>query len=142
MKKILLIAFILVLTISCNKDGANNDNPYLPNYAFNVEINRNLPLYSDLNFAGMPVMVNITGAGIRGLIVMYTGSGVVAFDAACPNQDLSACSTLTLDGIEAECPCDGNHRYNLFTGQSTTGLPYPLKQYRTELNGNIIRVYN
>jgi nitrite reductase/ring-hydroxylating ferredoxin subunit len=141
MKKTLIIAFVTLLSFSCNKDGDNNQNPYLPNYAFSVDINKNLPSYNDLNFVANPVKVNITGAGIRGLIVMYTGSGYVAYDGACPNQDLSSCSTLTLEDPEAVCPCD-NVRYNLFTGLSNTGLPYPLKQYRTEVNGNIIRVYN
>ena len=109
MKKILIIAFVTLLSFSCNKDGDNNQNPYLPNYAFSVDINKNLPSYNDLNFVANPVKVNITGAGIRGLIVMYTGSGYVAYDGACPNQDLSSCSTLTLEDPEAVCPCDPRH---------------------------------
>lgn len=140
MKKIFLAAFMLCLLIGCDKESANNDNPYIPNYGFSVEINRNLPLYSNLQFPGNGVKVNITGAGVRGLIVFNTGSGIVAFDGACPNQDLTACSTLTLNGIEAICPCD-DAAYNLYTGQSP-GKQYPLKQYRTEVNNNIIRVYN
>ena len=140
MKKIFLIAIIATLTISCSKDKSNNDNPYLPNYGFNVEINRSLPLYSNLQFAGNAIKVNISGAGNRGLIVINTGSGILAFDGACPNQDLTSCSTLTLSGIEATCPCD-SAVYNLYTGQSP-GKPYLLKQYRTEVNGNIIRIYN
>ncbi len=140
MKKILLITLVLVLNMGCDKESASNDNPYLPNYGFNVEINRSLPLYSNLQFPGNAVKVNIGGAGIRGLIVFNSGSGILAFDGACPNQDLSACSTLTLSGIEAICPCDDAH-YNLYTGESP-GKQYPLKQYRTEVNGNLIRVYN
>lgn len=140
MKKIFLIAFILLSTLGCDKESANNDNPYLPNYAFNVEINRSLPLYSNLQFVNNPVKVNISGAGVLGLILINTGSGVLAFDGACPNQNLSSCSSLTINGIEAVCPCDDAH-YNLLTGQCP-GKEYPLKQYRTEVNGNIIRVYN
>ncbi len=140
MKKLFLIAIIAFLTISCSKDKVNNENPYLPNYGFNVEINRSLPLYSSLQFPGNAVKVNITGAGNRGLIVINTGSGILAFDGACPNQDLTSCSTLTINGIMAICPCD-NAEYNLYTGQSP-GKPYPLKQYRTEVNGTIIRIYN
>jgi len=140
MKKIFVITLLFVLTLSCSKDRSNNENPYLPNYGFNVEINRSLPLYNNLQFAGNAIKVNITGAGIRGLIVINTGSGILAFDGACPNQDLTSCSTLTLSGIEATCPCD-SAVYNLYTGQSL-GKPYPLKQYRTEVNGNIIRIYN
>lgn len=140
MKKLFLIVILSALTLSCSKDRSNNENPYLPNYGFNVEINRSLPLYNSLLFSGNAIKVNITGAGIRGLLVINTGSGVLAFDGACPNQDLTSCSTLTLSGIEATCPCD-SAVYNLYTGQSP-GKPYPLKQYRTEVNGNIIRIYN
>lgn len=140
MKKIFLIAAFIAITFGCNKDKVNNDNPYLPNYAFNVEINRNLPLYNSLNFSGNAMKVNITGAGIRGLILINTGSGILAFDGACPNQDLTSCSTLTLSGIEATCPCD-SAIYNLYTGQSL-GKPYPLKGYRTEVTGSIVRIYN
>ncbi len=140
MKKIFLIAVLIAVTFSCNKDKVSNNNPYLPNYGFNVEINRSLPLYNSLNFSGNAIKVNITGAGIRGLIVINTGSGILAFDGACPNQDLTSCSTLTLSGITATCPCD-SAAYNLYTGQSP-GKPYPLKQYRTEVIGSIVRIYN
>jgi len=140
MKKIILIALIVSLSLSCSKDKTNNENPYLPNYAFSVELNRSLPSYSALQFPGNAIKVNITGAGIRGLIVFNTGSGIVAFDGACPNQELTSCSTLTLSGITAICPCD-SAEYNLYTGLSA-GKPYPLKQYRTEENGTIVRIYN
>ncbi len=140
MKKVLLLLFVLVFAAGCDKDGDSSDNPYLPNYAFNVEINRSLPLYSTLNFAGNAKRVDIAGAGIRGLLIVNTGTGILAFDGACPNQELGSCSTLTLNGVEATCPCD-SAVYNLYTGQSP-GKPYPLKQYRTEVIGSVIRVYN
>jgi nitrite reductase/ring-hydroxylating ferredoxin subunit len=77
---------------------------------------------------------------IRGVYVFNTGSGYNAFEAACPNQALSACSTMTLKGIKF-CSCD-NNEYSLFTGLSQGGSQYPLKQYRVEVNGTILRVYN
>jgi nitrite reductase/ring-hydroxylating ferredoxin subunit len=43
-----------------------------------------------------------------------------AFEAACPNQALSACSTMTLKGINVVCSCD-NNEYSLFTGLSQGG---------------------
>lgn len=140
MKKFLSIVFVAALICSCSKDRVNNDNPYLPNYGFTVDLNRNLPQYSTLQFAGNALKVDIAGAGIRGLIVFNTGSGFLAYDGACPNQSLSNCSTLTLNGIEAICPCD-DAKYNLFTGQSP-GKPYTLKQYRTEVTASNIRIFN
>jgi nitrite reductase/ring-hydroxylating ferredoxin subunit len=73
----------------------------------------------------------VPNIGARGVIVFNTGSGYNAFDAACPNQAISTCSTMTINGINAVCGCD-NATYNLFTRQSN--LQYPMKQYRT-MNG-------
>jgi nitrite reductase/ring-hydroxylating ferredoxin subunit len=140
MKKYILLLFIPFF-LGCSKDsGPINNNPYLPNYPVNFEVNLNLPVYNNLNFTANGVLINTAGIGIRGVFVFNTGTGYTAFDAACPNQPLSDCSTMTLNGIMGVCPCDGAE-YNLFTGLSQ-GKNYPLKVYRTEVNGNIIRVYN
>ena len=141
MKKIFLLIAIAFF-LSCDKDNnVNDNNPYLPNYPFNIQLNLALPEYNSLNFVSNPVYVNVAGAGIRGLIVMKTGEGMyVAFDRACPNQNLSSCSTMIINGINAICPCD-DKEYSLFTGQSA-GMQYPMKQYRAQLNGNYVVVTN
>lgn len=118
----------------------------MPNYTVNLDVNMSLPQYSDLKFVSNGVYV--TGQGVRGVFVFNTGSGYVAFDAACPNQALSSCSTMTFKKIDDQridrtnvvCACD-NAQYSLFSGQSA-GKEYPLKQYRVEVNGNLLRVYN
>ncbi|HJS00467.1 MAG TPA: hypothetical protein VJ780_05995 [Flavobacterium sp.] len=139
MKKIGLI-FVITMTILSCSDEFNNKNPYLPNYTFSTTIDTNLPAYSNLKYVSNAVYINGPGIGVRGIYVFNTGSGFNAFDAACPNQSLSDCSTMTLNGINVVCPCD-EEEYNLFSGQSTH-KQYPLKQYRVEVNANIIRVYN
>lgn len=139
MKKILLLLIISVFFSGCEKERFNNFNPNIPNYTFTVDINTDLPLYSSLKFAGNSVYISQGNAGVRGIIVFNTGSGYNAFDAACPNQPLSSCSTMTLQSTNAICPCD-EESYNLFTGLGT--LDYPMKRYRTEVNGPIVRVYN
>ncbi|MCG2610889.1 hypothetical protein LZZ90_05165 [Flavobacterium sp. SM15] len=139
MKKYFSFLVLVLVLISCHKDdGPNQNNPYLPNYAVNVQINMNLPAYNNLINAANAAYVS--GQGIRGIIVFNTGSGYNAFDAACPNQALSSCSTMTISGINAVCPCD-NKQYSLFTGQAA-GMQYSMKQYRTSVNGNIITIYN
>jgi nitrite reductase/ring-hydroxylating ferredoxin subunit len=97
----------------------------------------NLPAYSNLQYPSSAIYY--PGVGAKGIFVFNTGSGYNAFDAACPNQTLSSCSTMTIKGINVVCPCDSKE-YSLFTGQG--GLQYPLKQYRVEVNGNVLRVYN
>jgi nitrite reductase/ring-hydroxylating ferredoxin subunit len=137
MKKYALLFLIIPFFLSCSDSGINNSNPFVPNYTFTIDVNLNLPAYSNLKFVSNAVY--ISGIGARGLVIFNTGSGYNAFDAACPNQTISACSTMTINGINAVCGCD-NSEYSLFTGQGP--LQYPLKQYRVQVNGNVLRVYN
>ncbi len=140
---------VFPILFGCSTNSPNNNNPYLPNYTVNLDINLNLPLY---NWLSAPINAIYDGRqGVRGLFVFNTGSGYVAFDAACPNQALSACSTMDfkkldpndpskIDKTTVVCPCD-NAEYSLFSGQSK-GKPYPMKQYRVQVNGNMLKVYN
>jgi nitrite reductase/ring-hydroxylating ferredoxin subunit len=137
MKKSLLLLLLLPFFMGCSDNGFNNNNPFLPNFSFTADLNMNLPAYSNLKFPSNAVYYNTVG--VRGIFVFNTGSGYTAFDAACPNQALSSCSTMTLKGINVLCACD-DAEYSLFTGQG--GKQYPLKQYRVEVNGNVLRVYN
>jgi nitrite reductase/ring-hydroxylating ferredoxin subunit len=136
MRKIILLLTLLSFFFSCNDNGFNNKNPYLPNYTFTVDIN--MSFYDNLKFPSNGIYYS--AEGVRGIIIFNTGSGFNAFDAACPNQALSACSTMTVSGINSVCSCD-DAKYSLFTGQSP-GKQYPLKQYRVEVRGNVLRVYN
>ena len=140
MKKILVLIFFVFLIIGCDQSNTNNNNPYLPNTSFSVQINISLPTYSNLQFPSNALKVDFANAGIRGIIVFNTGTGYRAFDGACPNQNVSTCSTLTLSGINATCPCD-SAVYSLFTAQSP-GKQYPLKEYRAEISGTIITISN
>ena len=137
MKKSVLLSVLFLVFFSCSYSGPVNTNPFIPNYSFTVDINMNLPLYSNLQYPSNAVYY--AGKGVKGLIIFNTGSGYNVFDAACPNQNLSSCSTLTINGIEAVCPCDGK-TYSLFSGQGS--LQYPMKQYRVDVNGNVLHIYN
>ena len=140
MKKYIYLLFI-PLFFGCDKEDFQNNNPYLPNYPVNLNINMGLPQFSNLLSPANAVYINSVGQGIRGIIVFNTGSGYVAYDAACPNQALASCSTMTLSGIDAICSCD-NKRYSLFSGQSQ-GMQYPMKRYRVEQISEVsLRVYN
>lgn len=139
MKKCFLLLITFPILFGCSTNSPKNNNPYLPNYSVNLNINLSLPEYSNLK--SMSYAVYISGQGVRGIIV-FNNSGITynAFDAACPNQALSSCSTMTIKGINALCACD-NAEYSLFSGQCA-GKQYPLKQYRVEVNGNLLHVYN
>jgi len=137
MKKLwLLIVFVSVL-ISCSDNGVSNKNPNIPSYPVNLTVDMNLPAYSNLKFPSNAVIVPNYGA--KGIIIFNTGSGYNAFDAACPNQAVTSCIAMTINGINAVCSCDKTE-YSLFTGLG--GKEYPLKQYRVEVSGSVIHVYN
>ncbi len=139
MKKTTLLIILATFIFGCSKDRFNNDNPYLPNYNFSIDLNTNLPNFASLKFTGNAVKAYPPGPS-SGIIVFNTGSGFNAYDGACPNQALTSCSTLNISGSNANCSCNSEN-YNLFTGQST-GQQYELKRYRVEVNGDVIRVYN
>ena len=134
-----IVFLLLPILWSCTPENFNNNNPYIPNYSFSVEINTDLPSYTNLQFVSNGKYIPNYGA--RGIIVFNAGNNnFVAFDAACPNQAMSACSTMSVSGINAVCACD-NASYSLFSGQCD-GKQYPMKPYRVEVYGNVIRVYN
>ncbi|WP_264552353.1 Rieske (2Fe-2S) protein [Flavobacterium sp. N2038] len=137
MKKIwLLIVFVCVLS-ACSDNERSNKNPYIPNYPVNLSVDMNLPAYSNLKFVSNGVIVPNFGA--KGIIIFNAGSNYTAFDAACPNQEINSCVAMTIDGINAVCSCD-KEQYSLFTGLGKK--EYPLKQYKVEVIGSVIHVYN
>ncbi|TDW49644.1 hypothetical protein EV144_10261 [Flavobacterium sp. 270] len=138
MKKICLFIVFVSVLFSCSDNGNSNKNPYIPNYSINAYLDTNLPLYNNLKYISNPVFVANYGA--KGLIIMKTGEGTYnAFDAACPNQAVTSCTAMTIDGINAVCSCDKTS-YNLFTGLGNK--EYPMKQYRVEASGTVVHVYN
>ncbi|MFN3752486.1 hypothetical protein [Flavobacterium sp.] len=139
MKKIIALLLMLPFAFGCDGGSINNRNPNIPNYTVYLEINMNLPGYSSLLFPSNHIVNYSQGA--RGVVIFNTGSGYVAFDLACPNQDFASCtSAMTISGIEATCDCDDTV-YNLFSGQSP-GQQYPMKQYRVDINGSTLIVTN
>ncbi|NBL63789.1 hypothetical protein GV828_01095 [Flavobacterium sp. NST-5] len=141
MKKIAFLLLTIITLLSCEGDRVNRRNPYIPNYAVNLELNLSLPTYNTLQFTGNALLINTGNSGLNGVIVFNTGNGIVAFDATCPNQIPTSCSRLEISIPHLICPCDGV-QYNLYTGLPNADLEYPLKQYRVTVAGNIIRITN
>ena len=140
MKKILTLVSIMLL--SCSPDGGYNGNPYLPNVNFSVDLNTNLPSYNSLKFPSNPVLITDVGVGVKGIVVMKVGEGAYnAFEASCPSHEPSSCSQMSINGINVKCSCE-NYEYSLYSGGTVNGGAYPLKYYRTQIMGDVIRVYN
>lgn len=143
MKKVLLIFFISTICWSCSRSDDNNTNcNFLLNIGVNTTLNLNLPQYSQLQFVSNSVYVPNQGNG--GLIVINTGTGYAAYDAADPNHSPSPCSILQIEGVEGTCGCQDDNTYSLFTGQplNNPNLRCGLKMYRVFVNGNELQVTN
>lgn len=141
MKKI-LFCLVTILLVSCSKSNINNSNcRFLLNVNVNLLLPLSLPQYSQLRFAGNSV---IEPGGNKGVIVIYTGTDYLAWDAADPNVTISSCSNLTVSGFTATSNCTNANEYSLLTGQplSDPSLPCGLKPYRIELNGNDLIITN
>lgn len=136
MKKSLIIAFSILIFGCSNNDNINNCN-FLLDVNVNTTINLNLPQFSQLINTGNPVKIESLGNG--GIIVIRTNSQTIrAWDGADPNQSLSSCSILEINGFNAESNCGEDIIYNLITGQSIgeNQQPCTLKAYRVEFVGN------
>lgn len=142
MKKIIVLLLFTFL-LACDDSDGRQQNPFLIDISFQVDLNTNLPQYSNLNFPSNYIIDN--SLGIRGVIVYNLGNNqLVAYELADPNHELRPCSTLTVSGITASCPCEDDiNTYNILTGQPQSGEGrYGLKAYRAVRSGSIVRVSN
>lgn len=141
MKKLIALIIAIITLSACSSDDTRrNRNPYIPSYSFQVELNLNLPSYSDLRYVGGVQYVNLAGAGLNGIIVYNRdGNNYSAYEATCPNQIPTTCSRLEIDGLYVICPCD-NVRYSLIDGFGPA--EWPLVSYRVVKNGDILIISN
>lgn len=141
MKKILVLLAFIPMLVGCDGGTINYNNPNIPNYPVNLQVNMNLPQYNSLQFPSNFAVDYSQGA--RGIVIFNTGSGYNAYDLACPNQAFNLCTTpLTVSGIEARCNCNAaENAYSLFSGQSP-GQPYNLKPYRVQIAGSNLIITN
>ena len=129
--------FFLGLIISCEKNIDDSRCNFLLDLDIYYEVNLNLPQYNELNFISNSVYIPNVGNG--GIIIVNSGTGYLAWDAADPNHTNLPCSVLTISGLEATSSCAEQNTYSLITGQSIgVALTCSLKPYRVESIGNIL----
>lgn len=138
---VLILMFFAVI-IGCESDTVRHNNPFVPNYPFSpFQVDMELPMYSALLYPSNAVLITTAGIGANGVIVFNAGGSYRAYEANCPNQYISSCSRLEIDGIKAICPCD-ELEYSLFTGVPFSEGEYTLIPYRVEQNGNVLIISN
>ncbi|WP_299214560.1 hypothetical protein [uncultured Dokdonia sp.] len=140
MRTTLLFCFVILLLFGCSSDDdRRSNNPFVVDIGFSIQLGNIDAL--DLQIPSNPVYV--PNGGVRGVFVINTGSGLMAWEATDPNHSPNECSTMVINGIEVVCQCDDAHTYNLFTGQAAGEvLDYTMVNYRVEQSGDVIIVSN
>ncbi|RZS99610.1 hypothetical protein [Aquimarina brevivitae] len=141
--KYILSIISLLLFISCADDD-RIQNPYLPNVAVNFQVNLNLPQFNELDFPGGSAVLRREDTGIYGTYIRnIDNTTFVAFELTDPNHKIQACSSLNVANEKATCGCSDANSYNLIFGQpEDSSLPYSLKAYRVQKQGNILTITN
>lgn len=145
------IALVFILS-SCHKK-----NDVIPDVYVNFSLNLNDPEFVSLIAFGGSVLVNSStnnwGAGAAG----YDGNGIIicngieeyyAYDRTCPHD--YAVNSLSIKVIIdptnstiAVCPKCGTKYALTVGGTPSSGIGrYPLKNYKTSLQGNYVTVWN
>lgn len=145
MKSYPLILLISLLIVACGNnddDNINDNNPYINPPPVSLNLNLNLPEYNSLQFPGNSVV--LFNQGVRGIIVYNVNNSLyTAFDLTDPNHIPNNCSKMTVEGIVATCPCEDENSYDIVTGQHQNNpQAYPMLQYRSQRNGNVISISN
>lgn len=140
-------SFCCIIALSCKKES---ENPNAPDVYINIELNPNSTIYQELNTVGGWMYLTATPPS-RGIIVYRkTMNEFVAYDRIPPNEpdnccdDNGNCSRLIVGDyfplVVDEC---NNIHYLILNGSIVEGSGrYPLIQYRTTYNGNILRICN
>ncbi|MDP2061378.1 MAG: hypothetical protein Q8J97_16655, partial [Flavobacteriaceae bacterium] len=84
------------------------------------------------------------GTGIKGVHIINTGAGFLAWEASCPNHLPNTCSTTLAKGITVTCQCE-QYEYNLFTGQILSQSKQPLFNlvpYGVRKEGSNLVIFN
>ncbi|MDM1345521.1 hypothetical protein HX017_00565 [Myroides marinus] len=149
MKKIFLILFTIVITISCSKSNNDNNYPNIPVVNINFDLNLNLPSANDLRVPnGTYIDYN---HGYNGIAIVNNVRYYSAWELTCPDHNAATpCSKLVQkkkNDIYVYCQCKDKHngqeaQFSLITGQSMTpGLKYvQLKPYPVYESNGALRI--
>lgn len=138
-----LLLLCLVLFSCENDDTINQNNPFLIDPLVNLQLDLSLPQFNPLNFPGNSLVLN--NQGIRGIVIYnIDNSQYAAFEITDPNHVPNSCSTMEIEGIEANCPCpDDTHRYSIITGQHATDPSlFPMQRYQASRTGSVLNINN
>ncbi len=139
---ILSVFFILIVQCLVAPSCDTNRGQIIPY----VRVDLYLFLYADLANVGIGSSKIISGSGVNGIII-YRESDLefYAYDRTCtlwPEHDEAVIEDSTFFGV-FECP-DCRSTYLLMNGAEPNSGParYPLVDYRTSIQGDVLHIFN
>ncbi|HEX2977400.1 MAG TPA: hypothetical protein VHO68_15810 [Bacteroidales bacterium] len=147
-----ILAVIAIAVVSCSKK-----NDVIPDVTVDFTINLNDPQFVNLNALGGAVAVNRNTNNWGYLSDGYSGSGIIvargaeefyAYDRTCPHDYAQNGSVIKVNidpqgFATAKCPQCGTTYSLISFGTPSSGVGrYPLKNYRTNSDGQFVRVWN
>lgn len=137
MRNAIFIALLFLVTLPACRD--NNNVVPLVDVDFSININE--PAFFELtNITGW---IYVTG-GSRGILIYRNNiDQFTAYDRHSPFEVENACRVDVLeDDFTVQDPCSDSS-WALLDGTILSGpTTWPLKQYNTQFNGSILRVFN
>jgi nitrite reductase/ring-hydroxylating ferredoxin subunit len=149
--------FLITVALTVILSSCNKKNDVIPDTYVNFTLDLNDPEFVNLNAMGGSVTVdshtNNWGSGAAG----YDGNGIIiysgvdefyAYDRTCPHDysvnGLSIKVNIDINSsLYAICPKCGTTYALAAGGTPSSGIgKYPLKNYRTRLQGNYVTVWN
>ncbi len=134
--KIFIISLLISTFIGCD----DYDN-WIPN----VRVDRRLDLNTELATLGLLQARMIDNEGVNGILLFRLEDRQFnAFDRTCPFQPEDNCAVDFDDAeLKAVCPCCGSEFELFYNGDILKGpARRPLKQYRTVIEGSMLRITN
>lgn len=152
-----IILFFIASALSICLSSCNKKNDVIPDTYVNFSLDLNDPEFVNLSAFGGSVTVDshtnnwgtaAAGYGGNGIIICYGVEEFYAYDRTCPHDYVvnSLSVKVNIDpgnSTIAICPKCGT-KYGLTVGGTpVSGVGrYPLKNYRTSMQGNYVTVWN
>jgi nitrite reductase/ring-hydroxylating ferredoxin subunit len=152
-----IVFFFIVAALTLSLGSCNKKNDVIPNTYVNFTLDLNDPEFVNLSAFGGSVTVNSStnnwGAGAagfdgNGIIICYGVDEFYAYDRTCPHDYVNNSLSIKVNidpgnSTIAICPKCGT-KYGLTVGGTpVSGVGrYPLKNYKTSVQGNDVLVWN
>jgi hypothetical protein len=120
----------------------NTKDDYIQEVYVNINIDLNLPEYSDLQVSGNSIFIE---GGVEGIIIYHgVGNDYKVYDRNCSYEPSLSCSQIdSVDAGIAYCGCCTS-AFLLSNEASVLNSPalLPLKKYYWTLNGSLMHISN